>query len=381
MKTAKVKKPPAPKLKPKPKPAPKSKPKLAPEPMPKPKPAPKSKPKPKPKPKESTTNRRTKKTGGLNPYWIMGVWSAIAVALVVTLVHVYESTRAVLHSKAREPASSAPLLATDPLRAEFEQASKLTRGERVSYWSGLLLRSREFSDRLLLTSKEEGRPLVLDSAPLVPPKYNCTTFVETALALSRSTSTEDFFTNLLSIRYEGSRPTFERRNHFPEIDWIPNNIKTGILDDITAEVAQKAAIKPGVEHKLIDKEKWLAQLVRTGKVSKAFAAAALRSWKSRSLASDDQAEVKYIPLKEISRAVAHIPDGSVINLVRRNDERKFVLITHQGLLIREGGAVILRHALPNGRIMNVKLVDYLERLAAGESRMPPLLGINVNHAL
>ena len=67
-------------------------------------------------------------------------------------------------------------------------------------------------------------------------KFDCSTWVETAMALANAKSPADFPKQLAAIRYKDGVVSFKTRNHFPDADWIKNNIAAGHIIDATAEV-------------------------------------------------------------------------------------------------------------------------------------------------
>lgn len=86
----------------------------------------------------------------------------------------------------------------------------------------------------------EGGADAYDHGPLYRfDAFDCTTYVETVLALAGSRKAEEFLPKLNRIRYRGAKPRFVTRNHFPCVDWIPHNTQTGVVRDITEEVGAK----------------------------------------------------------------------------------------------------------------------------------------------
>lgn len=62
---------------------------------------------------------------------------------------------------------------------------------------------------------------------------NCVTWTEQVLAMIGSGGTYDgFFDQLMEIRYKDGIKEYGERNHFQEVDWIPNNIEAGFITDI-----------------------------------------------------------------------------------------------------------------------------------------------------
>src|SRR5438876_12299588 len=62
--------------------------------------------------------------------------------------------------------------------------------------------------------------------------FDCVTYVETVLALSRASTVDEFIEWLRRIRYEGGHVQWERRNHYMT-SWIGNNARIGALRRVT----------------------------------------------------------------------------------------------------------------------------------------------------
>src|SRR5947209_7298185 len=58
--------------------------------------------------------------------------------------------------------------------------------------------------------------------------FDCVTYIETILALSRASNAVDFTQWLQRIRYENGRIEWRRRNHYMS-GWIRNNTKHSIV--------------------------------------------------------------------------------------------------------------------------------------------------------
>jgi hypothetical protein len=86
----------------------------------------------------------------------------------------------------------------------------------------------------------EGENGVYDQDPLYRTDgFDCTTFVETTLAVAQAANVDDFLNILNHIRYQDGVIDFTKRNHFIEIDWNPNNESAGFLKENTVESATK----------------------------------------------------------------------------------------------------------------------------------------------
>jgi hypothetical protein len=252
------------------------------------------------------------------------------------------------------------------LQAAFDEASKLPSvGDRMAWWTRWIAKDKAFA-QAQLSSLGTG-PIVTDPVSLLPAKFDCTTFVETVIALGRSARPQDFFKRVIQVRYLNGTPTYIARNHFPEMDWIPNNIAAGVLSDVTGAVAEKTQIRTQVVSKTIDRAKWIAKQLRDPSVSRAIASerASLDSTSPRKVS------LTYLPRKALVSAVDSVPNGTVINFVRGNSASRPVLITHQGIVVRDGGSVLLRHVSPGGILRTVALGDYLKK-------NPEYIGVTLN---
>src|SRR5437899_3204414 len=56
--------------------------------------------------------------------------------------------------------------------------------------------------------------------------FDCVTYIETVLALARSSHVQDFVEKLYKIRYASGEIAWTRRNHYMT-EWIRQNIRSG----------------------------------------------------------------------------------------------------------------------------------------------------------
>lgn len=234
----------------------------------------------------------------------------------------------------------------------------------------------------------EGEQGKYDKDPLVRfNEFDCTTYVETILAGVMSSSENDFMSSLLSFRYKDSNVTFISRNHFPSLDWIPNNQDK--LKDITQLVAQKSLM---TAEAIIDKTSWYQKMEKKN----------LHCDKDLSAQCDDLldqlhgegdaflpevASLDYVPLTALylpsdkvdQSILDRIPSGSVISMVRPNWELKQWIgtnmnVSHQGFAIRKEGQLLLRHAsVLHKKVIDEDFMDYFSRYTSASS----LKGFNV----
>ncbi len=261
----------------------------------------------------------------------------------------------------------------DSLASDFRIAEKMSLSARMDYWSHYLQENFDGRDKLIALSSGVQIP---DFAPIVPKNYDCTTFVETVAALSRSQAQDQFIQNIIEIRYLEGKPDFKNRNHFPEADWLPNNIHSGILSDITTEIASRSKIQTQVESKMIQRQKWLkAQLKKKG-MNRAIA-----SYVDQIHQHSVEARVPYIEISQLNKIQNQIPSGTILNFVHKNDQKHPVLISHQGIVIRTKNHVLLRHSSVQGKIRTVLLSSYIETLMSRRDHQAaswPVIGVNLN---
>ncbi len=255
-----------------------------------------------------------------------------------------------------------------PIHQYFSKASTLkSLDKRIEYWSEIIKKHGGGSEFY----KQIGKaPTIADNAPFVPERFNCTTYVEVVAAFSISKKPEDFYKNLISIRYKNAEPTFYNRNHFPSLDWIPNNEKSGFIKDITKLLASKADIDYKTEEKEINKLAWLNKQ----KAYRSIASNIQSDWEKT-----QDAEVNYVPAGDIEKLLPYIPNGAVINLVRKASPNYPTLISHQGFAIRIGKEVYFRHINRKGEFKTTPLLEYIKYTQSSKfNQSRPVIGLNIN---
>lgn len=307
-------------------------------------------------PKGNTTTSPVKESVGVSAALVFG--GLVFIALVTLMI--WGAQRA---TQVEQPTDI-----SRPYLEEFVQSEKLSFGDRVDFWSNFISNLSQSGEGF---AQFGAGPEIEDNAPLIPEKFNCTTFVETAAALAESHGMNEFYNHLVAIRYRDSKPTFENRNHFPTLDWIPNNVKAGFLTDITKTTAYKARVKVGTQVKKYFRDRWLSRQIREGVVSRKIASVVENRWKA-----PVEAALDYISLDDVIRTVEHIPNGAVVNIVRKSRDTQDVLVSHQGLLIKKEDQVFLRHANKDGKIATSPLEEYLNKQK--RYKRWPVVGVNIN---
>jgi len=192
--------------------------------------------------------------------------------------------------------------------------------------------------------------------------FDCTTFVETVLALSLAPDAASARRLLDRIRYRDGIAEFGRRNHFPMAQWIPNNIRAGFLVDITRQLGGG---RTAVASKRLGPDVW--------KKSRAKNLPPL----TPEMIPVGTFEIPVIPIAVVPDLVDQIPNGSVLSIVRADFRSIPFRVTHQGLVVRKNGRTYLRHAGRAGynRVVDEPLLRHLDRAAAYGKW--PVTGINL----
>lgn len=263
--------------------------------------------------------------------------------------------------------------------------------DRFQTEQGIVRRMDEMSRIFLGYSYGPGGPLGegangrFDQDPLYRfDTFDCTTFVETIIALALSRSAQDFENHLDSIRYEDGIVDYLKRNHFTDLQWIPNNVRNGYLKEINELVAPANKIKTAKA--LINFGGWLRshklEQIQVPEASRERRLSLLEELHAQaSYYSPVTAEVPYIEISYLlknPKLLERIPSGAVVNFVRPNWDLTDVAgthqnISHQGLLFAKGRTLYLRHASTTGKVEELPLIDYLKRFTTH----PTLKGIHL----
>lgn len=258
-----------------------------------------------------------------------------------------------------------------------DQAANLL--QRYAAVADLEARVEAFSRHFLALPYGDGGPLGegplgrYDQDPLFRfDTFDCTTYVETVLALAHARSASDFARHMDDIRYENGVVDYVTRNHFPSLQWVPNNIRNGYFRDITRDLAPASVVK--VARALINLPRHYSfmseDLLRVPNLSAAERTQRVLEWRAEGQRlSAQEATLDYVPVDWIMQNTAwlqNIPSGTVVNMVRPNWDLTHLIgthmnVSHQGFVIRRGGKVLLRHASSTGAklVTEVPLVDYL----------------------
>jgi hypothetical protein len=200
----------------------------------------------------------------------------------------------------------------------YETKVETSTGSRIDLLSRHFL-GRPYQSNPLIGSAAEAEVFVasLDG-------FDCVTYIETVLALARSSNADEFIEWLRKIRYEESRVQWERRNHYMT-GWIRNNVREGIVRPLTTSAVP-----------IVSRERVLDLLP------------GLPARRTR---------VKSIPKKSVPRLAGHLQSGDLIFFA---STRKHLDIFHVGIIVRDSKALLMRHASRSrGKVVEQELSDFL----------------------
>lgn len=213
-------------------------------------------------------------------------------------------------------------------------------------------------------------------------QFDCMTYVETVIALSRSRNWSEFERKIIDLRYINTPISFANRHHFVESTWIASAQEKGFVKDVTNDIASNQMRKIS---KQIDVRGWID---RIQPLSLGFSLSDVpsRSNLIQNLESEKiLAEINYISKEQILKnpeLLKKIPTGSIVFfLVGKNSkfEKQIgtdLLVFHSGLVFQTPNSTQLRHASSRSRSSKV-VIDDLHSIFLDESRMPNVLGIHV----
>lgn len=213
--------------------------------------------------------------------------------------------------------------------------------------------------------------------------FDCTTYVETITALALANNVDEFEFHQDHIRYEKGEINYLKRNHFTDLQWIPNNIENGYFSEITYNMVPQDYVF--LASALINFPNWL----KFHKIEQIVIPNAPHDQRQELLdelklqAYQFQvktARVPYIPINDVIKnnsLLDNIPSGSIINFVRPNWDLTQQYgthqnISHQGFVFKRDKTLVLRHASVSGMVEEVKLIDYLKKF----QNHPTLKGIH-----
>ena len=243
--------------------------------------------------------------------------------------------------------------------------------DRLEYFSRYFL-GKPYGKGGPLGEGPEGR---YDQDPLYRfDTFDCTTYVETIMALALTHSVYEFESKINEIRYENSEVDYLKRNHFTDLQWIPANVENGLLSEINHEIAEDHQLLTASA--IVNYPGWLKK-TKIEQIQVPYATPTERQILLDELMahaqfySPQEAIITYLAtetLLENAHVLAKIPHGAIVNMVRPNWDLTEVSgthqnISHQGFLFWKGDVLYLRHAstLGNETVAELPFIDYLKR--------------------
>lgn len=268
--------------------------------------------------------------------------------------------------------------------------------ERIDYLTTIFVNKQ---GPYLLEPLGEGKAALFNQKPLYRlDGFDCTTFVETILALAttelsknqnKKTTLRNFQKKINDIRYKNGEVSFYTRNHFISADWIPNNVAAGHVKDISHEIATRIGA-PLTLPVLINKKSWYKHLtldricIKGDDVQQypnCSAPLEIRESRLSQLQTTGSENVDnivitldYVPFTHLypegpnaGSVLGQIPHGAILQLVKPRYHLTpligtLVYISHQGIVIHKDGQVWFRHASSmHGKVVEELLSDYFNR--------------------
>jgi hypothetical protein len=225
----------------------------------------------------------------------------------------------------------------------------------------------------------EGPSGRFDADPLASLEVlDCTTAVEEVMALALEPDLDRALgATLQRIRYLDGRIAYPWRNHFTELEWVPRNVAAGFLRDVTGEVAGPWTRR---QSKRISRRAWYRGKGPGDLEGLPDLKGALRRTRLQELRAlgdvlpDQEASLPYVPLERLPELLDRIPSGTVANLVHEDRPGKPTFVSHQVLLIRRDGSLLVRHAATDRGFVELPVRAFL---AAYRHWPWPLLGLNL----
>lgn len=219
----------------------------------------------------------------------------------------------------------------------------------------------------------EGEGARYDADPLYRfDTFDCTTYVETMVSLALSEDVDRFEMNMNRIRYAQGEISYLTRNHFPSLQWIPNNLENGIFEELNGLVLPLRIQRTATAE--INLPGWLSKLsVNTIQVPElSDEEKEARVQELRDLApsySSVEASLSYLAIDDLVKSpklLSKIPHGTIVNFVRPNWDLTqaagtHMNVSHQGFLFRKGRTLYLRHASTTGVVKEEIFLDYLKK--------------------
>jgi hypothetical protein len=219
----------------------------------------------------------------------------------------------------------------DSLLTEISQKD-LTISERINFYSEKFL-----GTPYKFQCVGDGPYALIENWPLVNFKEtNCMSLCEHVLAMAISDSWDNFFNNLLQIRYKDGIIGMRTRNHYTMADWLPEN--SWILEDVSRKVGGG----------------YTKSVTRTISHKKFFASKGIKDM--RYILPDRKITIDYVPLNFLEKVEENIRPGDIAALIHAN--KTDVFSAHMVIIAEKNNRKYIRES--NSRKMTTFDVPYEE---------------------
>lgn len=186
-----------------------------------------------------------------------------------------------------------------------------------------------YAANTLIGGPQETEQLVINLSGL-----DCFTFLDVVETLRRTSDVKDFPIQLKKVRYRDDIVAYEKRRHFFS-DWIAGH--DAVIKDVTTGVGQGRAQRVSKQlNSKSDGTLWLAGIAATPR------------------------DIIFIPTREIDTLVlSALQPGDYIGIYSDNAGLD---VSHTGLIVKDRGRTMLRHASSRTGIERVVDEDLLEYL-------------------
>lgn len=177
-------------------------------------------------------------------------------------------------------------------------------------------------------------------------RVDCLSMVEQTLAMAFAPSPGDVGVLLQRIRYVDGKVSWASRNHLMEAQWLPNNVRLGVLREVTRELGGAQTVRA---QKVLTEVTWDT-----------------RSGRALQLEPSERALGTYdfdlLPVDFALERLRQAKPGLLVVMVRKDRPHEVTRITHVGLLVQTSRGPALRHASRTfHKAVDELLEKYLER--------------------
>ena len=208
-------------------------------------------------------------------------------------------------------------------RRRVEQLLSQTKDDRaidsrIEFFSGHFL-GRPYQTNPLIGSADSAEVFTASID-----RFDCVTYIETVVALARTSTVDGFIEWLRKIRYERGRIQWNRRNHYMTL-WIRNNAREGIMRPVSMP-----AVPTLTRERVLNVVPGLAP---------------------------QRTRVKSVPKRAVPRLERYLQTGDLIFFA---STRKHLDVFHAGIIVR-GEKVSMRHASRSkGCVVEHELSEFLD---------------------